>query len=113
MNGADLRLFEPAERTVQPVTLFRILGRLSSRLFERLAQTKFQLTGRLFCERNSDDSGDLGTAGLDDAHDTPYQLRGFTGAGGGLDDQRLIERGGNLVAISAIRKCRLHGRPLN
>ena len=89
------------------------LADAASRFFERLAQTELQLAGGLFREGDGDDPGDFGPAGFDDAHDAPDQLGGFAGAGGGFDDQRVVERRGNLVAIGLIGKRRAHGRPLN
>ena len=113
MNGADLRFLEPAERAIEPVALLGSACRSSSCLFERLAQTQLQLAGGLFREGNGDDPGHLGAPGFDDAHDTPHQLGGFAGAGGGFHDERVVERCGNLVAIGLIGKRRPHGRFLN
>ena len=82
------------------------LAEAASRLFEGFAQPELQLAGGLFREGNGDNLGDLGPAGFDDADDAADQLGGFAGAGGGFDDERIVERRCNLLAIGLIGKRR-------
>jgi hypothetical protein len=113
VNGADLGFFEPAERAVEPVALRGSAFGCRSCPFERLAQTKLELAGGLFREGHGDDPSHFGPAGLDDPDDAAHQLGGFAGAGGGFDNQSLIERRGDLLAILSIDKGCAHGRFLN
>src|SRR5262249_14030852 len=104
MNRADLRFFEPAERTVEPLALRGLACRVSSCLFEGFTQMELQFSGGLLSEGDGDDPGDLGPAAFNDPHDAPNQLGGFAGAGGGFDYEYVVERGRNLLSIGLIRK---------
>src|SRR5262249_2340670 len=65
----------------------------------------------LFSEDAVCDPCDLGPDGFNGSRDTPHQLGGLAGAGGGFNDQCVVKRCRNLLAIGLIRK--RHGCPLS
>ena len=68
------------------------IRRRARAVFEPLPQPQLQLAGRLLGERDGDDLADVGAAVREHAQDAPDQLGRLAGAGGGFDDERVVDR---------------------
>ncbi len=102
VDRADVRFLEPLDGAAEVRGLgARRRGR-QPRVLQHFAEPQLQLAGGLLGEGHRDDLGNPGAAALDQPHDPPDQLRGLAGTGGGLDDQRLVERFGDEPAILGV-----------
>jgi hypothetical protein len=113
VNRADLRFFEPANSFVQPMAFFRSRSRGAARLFERFAKPELQFARGFFGEGDRHDLRHLGAATFNDADDAVDELSCFSCARGGFDDEGVIERVGDEIAIVLVGQNARHGRPLS
>ena len=99
VDGADLRLFEVMHGGVEQAAGVRVGRGLLPRALELFAQAQLQLAGGLFAERDGHDLADRGALVRDQRDDAADQLGGLAGAGRGFDNQRLVELGGDQLAV--------------
>src|SRR5919106_528571 len=78
------------------------LPRLLTLGLEVAAHAVAQLAGRLLGERDGGDGADAGRAGGDQVDDAAHQLAGLAGSGAGLDEEGLVERRGDAVALRLV-----------
>src|SRR5688500_3709516 len=76
---------------------------------ELFTQAQLQLAGGLFAESYRDDLTNRGALISDQRDDAAHQLGGLAGARSGFDDQRLVELGGNQLAVLLPARCGPHG----
>ena len=100
VNRADVRFLEALHRRRQARR--GNTGGSRARVLELLAQPQLELAGRLLGERDGDDLIDPGPAGLDQPHDALHEFGGLAGAGGGLDDQRAVQRVADEGAVAGV-----------
>ena len=97
---AELRRVEIRRPLFAPRPTFRAVHPArsrSARLLERFAQPQLQLAGRLLRKRHADNLGDVCTAGFDDPDDAADELCRLACTRRGLDDERVVEGGGDRV----------------
>src|SRR6266545_2742081 len=113
VNRADVRLFEVLYRILQAARDRRV-RRLPTLLFELLTKPQLQLAGGLLCKGHRDDRSHAGPALTQDADDAIDELGRLSGAGRGLDDERLVHGIANEAArfLVSTREKDGHGRLL-
>jgi hypothetical protein len=91
VDGADVRLLQARERSVQPDAHGRSRGSLRANMVEVLAQPQLQLPRGLLSERHRHDLADRRTAFCEHPDDAPDERGGLARARGGFNDERLVE----------------------
>ncbi len=104
VDGADVRFFEVMHGVVEERARGGVRRRLRARSLELFAQAQLQLAGGLFAERDRDDLADRGALVLDQRDDAADELGRLAGAGGGFDDERLVELRRDQLAILGPRR---------
>ncbi len=99
VDRADLRFFEVMHGGVEQPAGVGIGRGFLPRALELFAQAQLQLAGGLFAERDGNDLIDRGALVRDQSHNAANQLRRLAGAGGGFDNQRLVELAGDELAV--------------